>query len=124
MKLWQSLYAMVWLNLAAMLVGTIDVIPHRPQVHATLGLLVVLFAFRNKMALGKSQAPRRIKRIAGASATIGVLALGTGVLLAIPALEAWKGVVGAFHVVTIVALIAQSGSIATAYDMWEEKECA
>ncbi len=122
MKLWQSLYALIWLNFFVLLVATLDVIPYKAQVHAGLGLLVLVVAFINKVRIGKTSAPARLKRITAATAGISVMATATGILLAIPALASFGIVFRVLHILAIVAIIAQSGSVATAYDMWEEGE--
>ncbi|MBI5508369.1 MAG: hypothetical protein HY903_06420 [Deltaproteobacteria bacterium] len=122
MKLWQAQYNMIWLILLVQLAAVLDVIPHDAYIHAVLGLGVVGLAFRNKLALAKTQAPARLKRISAATASITVMAAVTGILLAIPPLHFLDTLWRVLHVLTIVAITTQAGSVATAYDMWEEKE--
>ena len=122
MKLWQSLYALIWLNLAALLTATIDAIPSKAYIHGVVGLAIIGLAFRNKIALAKSAAPERLKRISAATAAISIMAAISGILLAIPPLHFLDVLWRVLHVMTIVAITAQSGSVATAYDMWEERE--
>jgi hypothetical protein len=122
MKLWQSLYNVIWLNLLVLLVALLEVIPHRAHIHAVLGLLVVALAFRNKAALAKTAAPARVKRISAAMASISVAVVATGVLLAIPQLAFLDLLWRILHLFTVVAIVTQAASIATGYDMWEEKE--
>ena len=124
MKLWQSLYSMVWLCLFTLIAATLDVIPYKAPVHAALGLAVLGLAFRNKAALAKSQAPARLKRISTATASISVMAAVTGALMAVPPLHFLDVLWRVLHLCTIVAISTQAGSVATAYDMWEEKEFA
>jgi len=106
------------------LVATLDIIPYKAHIHAVLGILVVAFAFRNKLAVTKTTAPARLKRIASAMAGISIMAAVTGILLAIPPLQFLDVVWRVLHIMAITAITAQSASVATAYDMWEEKELA
>lgn len=124
MKLWQAQYNMIWLLLLVTLSSVLDVLPHHEHIHAVLGLGVVALAFRNKAALAKTAAPARLKRIAAALASISVMAAVTGILLAIPPLAFLDTLWRVLHILTIVAITTQAGSVATAYDMWEEKEFA
>ena len=122
MKLWQAHYNMIWLILVVLLVSVLEVIPYHGQIHAVLGLAVVALAFRNKVAIAKTEAPARLKRIAAAMAAISIMAAITGILLAIPPLQFLDTLWRVLHVLTIVAITTQAGSVAPAYDMWEEKE--
>jgi hypothetical protein len=125
MKTWQALYGMIWLCFATLFVAVFDPIPNKAHVHAVLGLAVLVLAFRNRSVLSKSSCPARLKRIAASTAGICVMALITGVVLAVPSLKEQTvvlGVVKAFHILAIGAILAQTASVATAYDVWEEHE--
>jgi len=126
MKTWQALYGMIWLCFATLFVAVFDPIPHKGPVHGVLGILVLVLAFRNRAALARSACPSRLKRIGAITAKICVFALLTGAALAVPQLEAHKWIVyaiKALHIFAIAAIVTQTASVATAYDVWEEREC-
>jgi hypothetical protein len=122
LKLWQSLYALVWLSFFSLLSAFFEAIPFRPYVHAALGVAMVALAVRNKTKLTATQAPARLKRICVVTAFVAVLAAMTGVLLGVHDFAAFRFLLLVVHVTAAAAIVAQSGSVATAYDMWEERE--
>ena len=127
MKLWQRLYNMVWLAFFACTLlprwfGRYTVI-----AHVVLGVGILALALANKSSLSKLPVPDRLKRIAGAVAALSiaqaVLGAGLGGLSHWITAPSWLGsVVDGIHVVLSLAILAQSSSLATGYDMWEEKE--
>ncbi|MCK9460810.1 MAG: hypothetical protein M0R80_14320 [Proteobacteria bacterium] len=126
MTTWKALYGMVWLCFATLFVAVFDPIPHKGHVHAVLGIAVLVLAFRNSAVLARSACPARLKRISASTAKICVFALLTGAALAVPQLEAHKWIVyviKAFHIFAIGAILAQTASVATAHDVWHEREC-
>lgn len=125
MKTWQALYGMIWLCFATLFVAVFDPIPHKGYVHGVLGIAVLILAFRNRAVLNKSACPARLKRIAASTSGICVFALLTGVVMAAPLFreQAWIFyVLKGFHILAIGAILAQTSSVATAYDVWEERE--
>jgi len=131
MKLWSSLYGMVWLVFLELLIA-MD--PRPPSwiiyVHAPLGLLIILLAYVNLVAMRASTAPGRIKRTVSATFTLTLVMAVLGVLLwanvgssgSVILGYSWWDLIHVFHVVNALAIMAQAAAAACAYDMWEEKE--
>jgi hypothetical protein len=127
MQLWQRLYAMIWLTFFACTLiprwfGKYTVI-----AHVVLGVLILGLSLANKKTLAGKPAPDRLKRIsaavAGLAAAQAVLGLTLGGLMRWQELPSWvASVLDGFHVVFSLTMLAQSASLATGYDMWEEKE--
>ncbi len=133
MKLWASLYAMIWLAFLVFLVILTPVGDRAVLVygHAVLGVAVLVLAYYNSTELDKTAAPDRIKRIARSTFSLAVAAPILGVLLFVDLGATWvipvvgisiRGIIELLHVVVVFAIITQVSSTATAYDMWEEKE--
>lgn len=124
MKLWQSLYAMIWLAFLEMIL-VLDPIEdlHRftPFAHFFVGIAIVVLAYYNRKELLKTSCPDRVKRIAGTIFVMSIAAGVTGILIRVdpPSLGRLFQFV---HVVVSLALMAQAASCATGYDMWEEGE--
>lgn len=125
MNNWKALYGMVWLCFATLFVAVFDPIPHKAEAHGVLGIAVLALAWRNKAVLARLACPPRLKRITAATANIGVFALLTGGALAIPPLkDTWIFfVIKGLHVFAIGAILTQVASVATAHDVWHEREC-
>jgi len=131
MKVWQGLYAMVWLIVLELLVA-ID--PRPPSwsiyVHVALGVLIVVLATGNFVGVRRTSAPGRTKRTVRATLGLSVAMVPLGVLLWADVGAAWQVLLGysfwdlvhVLHVVLALAILAQAASAATAYDMWEEQE--
>ncbi len=133
MKLWQVLYAMIWLVfleflLAMTPVGDRAVLGY---AHIALGVVILGLAYVNFEGLRKTRVPGRVKRTAKATFQISIMMLITGVLLAlrvgadliIPAISiSVFGLILFVHVVNAFAVITQAAAVAIAYDMWEDKE--
>jgi hypothetical protein len=131
MKLWEALYAMIWLVfidfLLAMTPGASIV---RLYLHIALGLVIIGLASSNFNGLRGTTVPGRVKRIARVtfqlSVAIGVLGIPLyfgfvgHVLFGITI----KGLLLFFHVVIGFAIITQAAAVAIAYDMWEDREFA
>jgi hypothetical protein len=92
------------------------------HLHFVVGLTVLGLAIVNCRGLGRTSAPARVKRI---SKVIPGMATFDG-LLGIPLYLLSEGTIrwatNLLHLIVAVAIIAQASSVATAYDMWEEKE--
>jgi hypothetical protein len=122
LKLWTSLYLLIWLAFAQFLVTVIGALPGVIYIHFVVGLAVLAVAIVNYRGLMRTSAPDRVKRI---SKVIPGMAAFDG-LLGIPLFLFREGIihwgVNLLHLIVAVAIITQASSAATAYDMWEEKE--
>jgi hypothetical protein len=121
-KLWASLYLMVWLTLLEFLTLTYLSGGFGLLAHAGTGVAVLALAAFNRYRLVRTAAPARLKRIAKATLGLAAAQPVLGVLLAV--LPIGREVVGFLHLLAAFAIITQAASTATAYDMWEEKEFA
>ncbi|MFZ2411970.1 MAG: hypothetical protein WAW23_10400 [Candidatus Methanoperedens sp.] len=131
MKLWMSLYVMVWLVfiefLLAMTPGASIVLRY---LHIVLGLVIIILASYNFNSVRWTSVPGRVKRIAKTtlilSIAIGVLGLPLyfGSWAASPILfgVTLRGMSLFLHVVVGFAIITQAAAVAIAYEMWEDKE--
>jgi len=127
-KLWQRLYSAIWLAFfcCALVPATLGAIIG-PPVHALLGLAMLAIAATNAAALAKLPVPARLQRVSKTSAGLSGLQLVLGVALGavthfIPEVKIAASVLSGAHLVVGLAILAQSASVATGYDMWEEKE--
>ena len=122
MPLWRKLYAVVWLNFAALLLVLMKDLPLAGTAHAVIGIIIIMITVHNRQALQATAAPERIKRIAKVMIGMSIFAGVTGLLLGAP-LHGWvHGLVKFLHITAISALFTQSSSVATTFDMWQEKE--
>jgi hypothetical protein len=88
-------------------------------LHILLGLAIVGLAFYNVQELRKTAAPDRVKRVSKALAGFSVAQGVIGLLLIF---DIASGIMDFFHIFASLAMITQAASVATGYDMWEEKE--
>jgi hypothetical protein len=128
MQLWNGLYNTVWLAFFSCVL-----IPRwmgryaGPPVHVLLGLALLILIRTNARRLAALPVPHRLARIIKVTAglalfqIIGGLALGAVSHLA-PTLPIVASVLRGAHVICALAILAQASSVATGYDMWEEKE--
>jgi len=128
MELWRRLYNAVWLAFFSCVLIPRWMGPHIGlPVHAILGLIMLIVARDNAKRLQSLPVPDRLKRISKVTAgfaacqTITGMALG-GVLHLAPNLPFVTPALRGIHVVCALTILAQASSVATAYDMWEEKE--
>ncbi len=132
MKLWMSLYAMVWIALIefllAMTPGGSTILIY---LHMILGAAIIGITFYNFSSLRNTRIAGRVKRIAQASYNISIIVAIFGALvffdvgktLIIPFINvSIYGIMLFFHVFNSFAIITQAAAIAIAYDMWEERE--
>ncbi len=133
MKLWQVLYAMIWIVFLEFLLAMTPVGDRTAlrYAHIALGVAIVGLAYYNFEGLRRTRAPGRVKRIAKATYQISIMMLITGVLLAlrvgadlvIPVISiSLLGLILFVHVVNAFAVITQAAAVAIAHDMWEDKE--
>lgn len=129
MKLWQSLYLMIWLAALEILLilSPLNFISWQVRVvlHLLLGGGMFGLAIFNVNMLQRSQAPERLKRISKATLGFTVVAGAAGLFFfVIDYFELgflyWITVL--VHAVAAITIIAQASSTATGYDMWEEGE--
>jgi hypothetical protein len=125
--LWQRLYTVIWLSFFECLLvqrwfSTWVVL----VLHVALGVAILVLTQVNAAELAKKAVPARLKRISRATANIAiaqaVLGAGVGALMHF-SLPSWVGTLAAgVHLALALTILAQAGSTATAYDMFEEKE--
>jgi hypothetical protein len=128
MELWRRLYNTVWLSFFSCVLIPRWMGPYIGlPVHAILGLLMLVIAQSNAKRLEARSVPDRLKRISKVTAgfaafqLIAGVALG-GVLHLAPNLPFVIPALRGIHVVCALTILAQTSSVATAYDMWEERE--
>ena len=134
MKLWQTLYAMIWIVfiefLLAMATHVVDA-PVLIYVHAALGVGLVALAFNNFDGVRRSTIAGRVKRTAKSTFQLSILTAVLGVVLLFPDPLSWTVpvinlslfyLILFVHVVNAFAIITQAAAVAIAYDMWEDKE--
>jgi hypothetical protein len=128
MQLWKKLYGTVWLAffscvLISRWMGSMVGWP----IHAVLGLGMLAVTWTNARQLAVLPVPSRLKHISKVAAGFAAFQLISGLALGAIAhlasnLTIVAHVLRGAHVVSALAILSQSSSIATAYDMWEEKE--
>ena len=131
MKLWASLYAMIWLVLLQVWLGFTPIAPPVPlYLHIALGVLVVGLAYVNFVALRASRTVGRIKRTARATLALALFGAVLGVAIYFNlgsnwgvgwGISIWSGL-RFLHFVTAMAILAQVSATAVVYDVWEENE--
>lgn len=131
MRLWASLYGMVWLVFVEIWLAYTPIAPPVPYyLHAAVGVGVVALAWINFDRLRATRVPARVKRIAKTTFGLALLMAFLGVLLVLrfgsgsalaPGLSV-EGVVLFLHFVNAMAILAQTSAVAIAYDMWEDRE--
>lgn len=131
MKLWASLYGMIWLVFVQIWLGYTPIAPPVPlYLHIVLGIGVLALAAYNFVELRKSTCPGRIKRIARATLALALLMAVLGVLLYLNVGANWNIAWGIsigsgihfLHFVNAMAILSQASAVAVVYDVWEEKE--
>jgi hypothetical protein len=128
MQLWKNLYNTVWLAFFSCVMvprwmGEIAGL----SVHALLGLLLLIMTVTNARRLAAQPVPTRLKRISKVTMVFAMFQLVAGLGLGglrhlAPELPVFATIIHGAHVVIALAILAQTSSVATAYDMWEEKE--
>jgi hypothetical protein len=127
MPLWRRLYATVWLAFFACVL-TSRWMPHvGTPVHVVLGILLILVTLSNARSLAALPVPERLKRISKVTFGFAIVQIVGGLVLG-GVLHAWSiipkvhTILYQIHAVCALIILAQASSVATAYDMWEEKE--
>ena len=94
--------------------------------HVILGLIILGLAYYNNAQIKKTEAPNRLKRIVKTTAVLATIQPILGIPLFVNSMLIFSvpmvWVISLLHLVIALAIITQASSVATAYDMWEEKE--
>jgi hypothetical protein len=126
--LWKKLYNTVWLAFFSCVLIPRWMGSHAGfPVHALLGLILLVMTQINARSLAALTVPARLKRISKVTAGFAVFQLVNGLAMGgvshlAPNLPFVLPVLRGIHLVCALAILAQTSSVATAYDMWEEKE--
>jgi hypothetical protein len=128
MKLWNRLYYTVWLAFFSCVLISRWMGPYvGTSVHALLGLLLLIATLSNARSLASLPVPARLKRVSKVTAGFAIFQVVGGLVLGVvahfaPDLPVVPTVLQVTHIVCALAILAQASSVATAFDMWEEKE--
>ena len=120
---------MVWLVFLQILVILVNISGFQSYLiygHVMLGLAILGLSYNNDFKIRRTQAPNRLKRIARATTVLAIIQPILGVVLFLNVVLSagipFVWVITFLHLVIALAIITQASSVATAYDMWEEKE--
>jgi hypothetical protein len=128
MQLWKQLYNTVWLAFfCCVLIPRWIPAPAGIAVHILLGIAMILLTQSNVRRLDILPVPPRLKRISKATAGLALFQIVIGLAWAAmahlaPELRIVAILLHGAHIVCAFAILSQASSVATAYDMWEEKE--
>ena len=128
MRLWKKLYNTVWLAFfSCILIPRWMDVYAGLSIHVLLGLTMLVMTQSNARRLAALPVPSRLKRISKATAGFAIFQIAVGLALGAvmhlaPGLHIVTILLRGAHVVSALAILAQASSVATAYDMWEEKE--
>jgi hypothetical protein len=128
MQLWKRLYGTVWLAFfSCMLIPRWTGLRVGLSAHVILGLAMIVVTLGNMRSLAAMPVPARLKRISKTTVAFAILQIVCGLTLGLVIrlagnLAGVELLLRGAHVVCALAILAQSSSLATAYDMWEEKE--
>jgi len=129
LNLWKLFYALVWLAALQIVLGVVDIAGFKMLLisgHVVLGFVILGLAHYNNVQIKKTDAPGRLKRTAKATAILATIQPIFGIILLVNLMLIMSGslgeIVGFIHLIIALAIVTQASSVATAYDMWEEKE--
>lgn len=128
MELWRRLYNTVWLAFfCCVLIPRWMNVYVGLSIHIFLGLLLLFVTAGNAKRLRALAVPDRLKRVSKVTAGFAVFQLLIGAALGglmhlAPDMHFLLKTLTIVHVVGALAILSQASSIATGYDMWEEKE--
>ena len=128
MKIWQRLYCTIWLAFFSCVL-----IPRwmgsyaGSAAHVLLGVALLILTLSNARLLKTMPVPQRLKRISTVTTGFAIFQVVNGLALGAvthlyPDLPAAGAALRGLHVVCALTILAQASSVATAYDMWEERE--
>jgi hypothetical protein len=131
MKLWASLYLMIWLVFLEIWLALTPLAPPVPlYLHIGLGVLIVLLAGYNLRSLRASTTLGRVKRTARATFALALLMAVLGALVYVNVGSSWTvadgitvlGGLRFLHFVNAMAIFSQVSATAVLYDAWEERD--
>jgi hypothetical protein len=131
LTIWKQLYALVWLAFLQIVIAIIAITVSAFKIylvyaHTFLGLVILILAFSNNAQIKKTEAPSRLKRIVKSTAGLAALQIILGAIAFLSVVLGMEipfvDVITLLHLMVALAIITQASSVATAYDMWEEKE--
>jgi hypothetical protein len=138
MKLWQALFAMIWITLVEFLIVMSTHVTNFASfatpliyLHAAVGFAMIPLAFNNFSGVRNTTIAGRVKRTAQSTFQLSILMAILGVILLFKDSLSWQVplvnislfyVLVFVHVVNAFAIITQAAAVAIAYDMWEDKE--
>ncbi len=136
MKLWSSLYALIWILLIEFLL--VMIYPGNQiliYTHTVLGIIIIGITYYNFSGIRKTTIAGRVKRTAQACFNLSIVMVIFGVLLIIMSIlgisNAWVipllnlsvyRIIVILHLIIALAMITQAAAVAIAHDMWEDKE--
>ncbi len=123
LKLWARLYLLIWLAFGQFFVTIFSQVFGIRYLHSMIGLVILVLAFANYRGIIGTLVSDRVKRISKAIPVMAALDGILGVLLYVLTDGVVHWMTKVLHLVFSLAVVAQASSTATAYDMWEEKEC-
>ncbi len=137
-KLWQALFAMIWIAFLEFLLAMSSHVFVGPfaytvliGLHVVLGFGIIALALNNFNGVRNTTIAGRVKRTAKSTFQLSILMAVLGVILVFPDYLTWTiPLIGIslfyailfVHVVNAFAIITQAAAVAIAYDMWEDKE--
>jgi hypothetical protein len=126
--LWKKLYNTVWLAFFSCVLiprwmGSYVGFP----VHVVFGVILLVRTQINVRNLAALPVPARLQRISKVTAGFAIFQLVSGLAIGgvshlAPTVPIILPVLRGIHITSALAILAQASSVATAYDMWEEKE--
>ena len=128
MKLYSRLYGTVWVSFfSCVLISRWLGAYVGASIHILLGTVLLVLTLANARTLAALPIPARLKRVSRVTAGFAVFQAAGGLALGViarlaPALPVVPSLLYGAHVVCALAILAQASSVATAYDMWEERE--
>ena len=128
MQLWKRLYNTIWLAFfSCVLIPRWMGLSVGVPLHVLLGIALLVMTQANARSLAALTVPPRLKRISKVAAGFAIFQIIAGLALGAvmhfaPNLPVVPTVLLGAHDVCALAILSQSSSLATAYDMWEEKE--
>lgn len=124
MELWSKLYLLIWLAFLEFLLVYVDIpgLEIQTPIHIVIGFVIIVLTIINLRGLKAVTSPDRLVRITSTTAGLAVVMAILGMSLSLELGLAMESGVRFVHLVMALAIITQASSVATAYDMWEEKE--
>ncbi len=138
MKLWQALFAMIWIAFLEFLIvmsthvtSFASIADPLIYIHAALGFGMIALAYNNYQGVRNTTIAGRVKRTAQSTFQLSILMAVLGIILLFKGNLTWEipvinislfYAIVFVHVVNAFAIITQAAAVAIAYDMWEDKE--